>query len=157
MPINYVKAEIKDFELLISLYNECFYNDYIKYGECPAYGRSKEQMIESIEKYPKLIIYYDDIPIGVISVEKKENGEYYLGCLCVLPEYQGKGIGANAMKYMLDYYSDWNIIKLHTPADNERNVAFYTKKCGFKIIDTKMDGKVELACFIKKRNDNLNQ
>lgn len=44
MSIDYKKANIADAPLLIKLYNAAFYNDYCKYGECPAYGRSKEEM-----------------------------------------------------------------------------------------------------------------
>ena len=42
MMIEYRKADIADAELLISIYNSAFYRDYIKYGECPAYGKTKE-------------------------------------------------------------------------------------------------------------------
>ena len=44
MMIEYRKADIADAELLISIYNSAFYSDYIKYGECPAYGKTKEMM-----------------------------------------------------------------------------------------------------------------
>ena len=151
MNIKYIKANKDDADLLIKIYNASFYNEYIKYGECPAYGRTRVSMEESIEKFPKLIIYYDDNPIGAISVANRGNGEYYLGCLCVIPEYQGKGIGTQAFKYMLDYYSDWNKITLITPADKYENIAFYTNKCGFKIDGTEMDGNVKVAHFSIER------
>ena len=48
MMIEYRKADIADAELLISIYNSAFYSDYIKYGECPAYGKTKEMMEKSI-------------------------------------------------------------------------------------------------------------
>ncbi|BCN30893.1 GNAT family N-acetyltransferase [Anaeromicropila herbilytica] len=151
MNLKYIKAKKEDAELLIRLYNESFYDDYIRYGECPAYGRSKERMEESIALYPKLIIYYDDIPVGVISLVNKDNGEYYLGCLCVIPEYQGKGIGTQAVKYIFDSYSDWRKIRLITPIDKQENVSFYTQKCGFTIEGTEMDGNVKVVRFIKER------
>lgn len=151
MNLRYVKAKIEDADLLIKIYNASFYDDYIKYGECPAYGRSKEKMEESIEKYPKFIIYSENSPIGAISAEDRGNGEYYLGCLCVIPEYQGKGIGTKAFHYMLEYYSDWKKVTLITPADKEENIAFYTKKCGFEIDGTEMDGNVKVVHFLKER------
>lgn len=77
--IRYRIAEIADANLLIDIYNAAFYSDYVKYGECPAYGRTKQQMEESISKVPKHIILYDDYPVGVVSVENKGNGEYYIG------------------------------------------------------------------------------
>jgi ribosomal protein S18 acetylase RimI-like enzyme len=152
MNLRYLKAKKEDAELLVEIYNASFYDDYMRYGECPAYGRTRENMEESIEKYPKLIIYYYDIPVGVISVDNRGNGEYYLGCLCVIPNYQGKGVGTQAVKYMLDYYSDWNKITLRTPSDKIENIDFYTKKCGFRIDGTEMDGNVEVVHFIMVRS-----
>lgn len=151
MSLKYINAKKEDADLLIEIYNASFYDDYIKYGECPAYGRTRERMETSIEKFPKLIIYNDDIPIGVISVENKAGGQYYLGCLCVIPEYQGKGIGTQAVNYMLSYYRDWSKITLITPLDKEQNINFYTKKCGFKIDGTDMEGNVRVAHFLMER------
>lgn len=151
MNLKYIKANKEDADLLIKIYNESFYDDYIRYGECPAYGRSRTSMEASIEKFPKLIIYHDDNPIGVISVANKGNGEYYLGCLCVIPEFQGKGIGTQAFQYMLKLYDDWSKITLVTPADKEENIKFYTKKCGFKINGTEMDGTVKVLHFLLER------
>ena len=38
MNILYRKAQKEDADLLIQIYNESFYDDFIRYGECPAYG-----------------------------------------------------------------------------------------------------------------------
>lgn len=151
MNLQYVKVKIEDAELLVNIYNASFYADYIRYGECPAYGRSIEEMEKSIANFPKMIIYHDDTPVGAISVGNKGNGEYYLGCLCVIPEFQGKGIGTQAVKFILDYYTDWNKITLITPIDKEENVAFYTRKCGFEIDGEEMDGNVKVVRFLMKR------
>jgi hypothetical protein len=35
-------------------------------------------------KFPKLVIYLNDVTVGVISVANSEEGEYHLGCLCVI-------------------------------------------------------------------------
>ena len=59
MKIEYRKADITDAELLIDIYNFAFYSDYIKYGECPAYGKTKEMMEKSIKEYPKFLILYN--------------------------------------------------------------------------------------------------
>ena len=74
MKLNYAKADKKDADLLIRLYNESFYDDYVRYGECPAYGKSREEMEASIEKSSKLIILLEDEPVGVISVARKGRG-----------------------------------------------------------------------------------
>ena len=148
MKLNYAKADKKDADLLIRLYNESFYDDYVRYGECPAYGKSREEMEASIEKSSKRIILLEDEPVGVISVARKGAGEYYLGCLCVLPDYQGNGIGTQAFHHMLKDYHDLKRVTLVTPADKEENIKFYTEKCGFKIDYQEMNGAVLVAYFL---------
>lgn len=151
MNIEYRKAEAADAELLINLYNSSFLSDHLKYGKCPGYGKTKEMMEMSIIAYPKFIIFCSGKPVGCISCKEKENCIYEVGCLCVIPEFQGKGIGTSAMKFVKSYYEDWNKFTLVTPVDKSENVRFYTEKCGFKIISTEMDGNVTVARFVLER------
>ena len=44
MGIEFRKADRVDAELLVDIYNASFYSDFIRYGECPAYGKTKEMM-----------------------------------------------------------------------------------------------------------------
>jgi ribosomal protein S18 acetylase RimI-like enzyme len=145
------KAIPENAEILIKIYNEAFYEDFIRYGECPAYGRSVDDMKKSIIEIPKYIAYYDSIPIGVISVKSEGEGIYYIGCLCVIPEFQRKGIGYQLIEFMKNQYNDWKKIELVTPIDKEKNVKFYTEKCGFTIDNEVMDGSVKLYHFSMRR------
>ena len=151
MKIEYRKADITDAELLIEIYNSAFYSDYIKYGECPAYGKTKEMMEKSIKDYPKFIILYNREPVGCVSCKKKDVGIYEVGCLCVVPEFQGKGIGTQAIKYITSYYEDGDEFTLITPIDKKENIKFYTERCGFDIVSTEMDGNVKVARFVLRR------
>lgn len=151
MEIKYRKADIEDTELLIDIYNSAFYSDYIKYGECPAYGQTKEMMERSIINYPKFIILSDNTPVGCVSCKQVKAGTYEVGCLCVVPQYQGKGIGTQAIKFVTSYYKDWDKFTLITPIDKKENVKFYTEKCGFDIVSAEMDGNVKVARFVLKR------
>ena len=151
MKIEFRKAELTDAELLIDIYNSSFYNDYIKYGECPAYGKTKEMMRRSIVDYPKFLILYNDKTVGSISCKELQKGIYEIGCLCVIPEFQGKGIGTSAIEFVKSYYTNWNKFTLLTPVDKSENVLFYTEKCGFYIHSLEMDGNVEVARFILER------
>ena len=156
LKIAYKKADIADAALLIDIYNASFYRDYVKYGECPAYGKTKEMMEKSIMDYPKFLILYSDNPVGCISCKKLEEGVYEIGCLCVVPEYQGKGIGTQAMKFVTSHYDDWEQFTLITPVDKEENVRFYTQRCGFGIVSTEMDGNIKVARFVLERgNQNV--
>lgn len=148
MEIKYRPAEVEDAEVLIAIYNASFYSDYMKYGQCPAYGKTKEMMEQSILNYPKFIITCDGIPVGCISCKEEEPGVYGIGCLCVIPEFQGKGIGTQAVKFIMSHYNDWDKFTLITPADNKENIKFYTEKCGFEIVSTEMDGNVKVVRFV---------
>lgn len=151
MKLEYVEAQYKDILLLINLYNRSFYDDYVKYGECPAYGKTEEQMRQAVDRVPKEIIICDDTPVGVISLHNKGNGQYYLGCLCVVPEYQGKNIGTQAFMHILHSHPDWRKITLVTPADKPENIRFYTEKCSFHIGDIALDGGVEVINLFMER------
>ena len=54
MEIEFRKAETADAEQLIGIYNAAFYSDYLKYGECPAYGKTREMMEQSIIDIPNI-------------------------------------------------------------------------------------------------------
>ncbi|MFR5077511.1 MAG: N-acetyltransferase family protein [[Clostridium] innocuum] len=117
MELTYRKATTDDAELLLDIYNASFYDDYIRYGECPGYGKTKAEMEAAIETSSKYIVLYDTDFVGVISVIEKEKEMYELNCLCVLPAYQGMGIGTQAFQYMLTVCPNWKQITLVTPAD----------------------------------------
>ena len=151
MKIEFREAVISDSELLIEIYNSAFYKDFIKYGECPAYGRSLEEMQQSILEFPKFVILCDGAAVGCISCKAVENGVYEIGCLCVRPEFQGKGIGTAAVAFAKSHYMDWKKFTLITPVDKEENVRFYTENCGFKIAAAEKDGNVKVVRFVLER------
>ena len=153
MKLSYRKATKEDANLLIDIYNSSFYDDYVHYGECPAYGQTKEKMEQSICNFTKYIIMNNNIPVGAISFKEERNGHYYLGCLCVIPSFQGQGIGTQAFQYMLSVCPNWKQITLVTPADKTQNIRFYTEKCGFHLGEIEMDGKVEIVNFYINRAD----
>ena len=148
MTIEYRPATKEDAELLVSIYDAAFYNDYLRYGTCPGYGNTKEYMQQSIIDFPKFVIVCDGRPVGCISCKALEKGIYEVGCLCVIPEFQGKGIGTAAMEFAKSYYQDWQRFTLITPADKSENVRFYTEKCGFAIQSAETDGNVKVVRFV---------
>ena len=152
MTIDYRQAETEDADLLISIYNDSFYSDFLRYGSCPGYGKTKEQMEESIREYPKYLILCNNEPVGCISCKQMELGIYEIGNLCVVPAFQGKGIGTQAIRFLKTLYEDWEKLTLVTPLDKTENVKFYTEKCGFHIVSTERDGNVELARFVLDRS-----
>lgn len=147
MELFYKNADINDAETLVDIYDSAFYDDYIRYGECPAYGRSVENMEQSVQEFPKVIAYDQGKAVGVISTKCEGKGKYYIGCLAVKKEEQGKGIGTALMNYFLDEHPDWNEITLVTPCDKEQNIRFYTERFGFDITGEENDGHVKVLWF----------
>ena len=151
MELTYHPATAADAGLLIRLYNAAFYSDFAKYGVCPGYGKTQAQMEQSILDFPKFIICCDAIPVGVISCKETEPGVYEIGCLCVIPAYQRRGIGAKAVRFVRSYYNNWRKLTLITPADKEQNLRFYTETCGFSIQSTEQQNGIPLVRFVMER------
>lgn len=152
MTIEYRKAEAEDAELLVNIYNASFYSDYKRFGACPGYGKTIGMMEASIRDHPKYIILCDQKPIGCVSCKMLEMRVYEITCLCIVPAYQGKGIGTQAVRFVKALYEDWEKITLVTPVKKKENVKFYTEKCGFRIVSVETDGNVELARFVAERS-----
>lgn len=151
MEIAYRQAAVEDAAVLAEIYNAAFYRDYLKFGECPGYGKTKEMMEQSIRRYPKFIILCHGKAVGCISCREQDEGVYEIGCLCVIPAYQGRGIGTQAIRFLKEACQNWKQFTLVTPAENPENVRFYTEKCGFRIVSEKMDGAVRLVRFALER------
>jgi len=149
--INFVRANENDAQDIINERNLAFYSDYIRYGECPGYNIPMEIMKKIISKSSVFKIMSDDKIIGDFSARSLSDKAYFIGCLSIVPEYQNKGVGKKAIKYMSVLFPDAEKWTLITPADNKRNLYFY-KKCGFAIVGRKMDGNVKVVIFEKTVN-----
>jgi ribosomal protein S18 acetylase RimI-like enzyme len=151
MEIRFEKAKLSDADELINIRNQSFYEDYVKYGECPGYNLNKENMTEIILNRILYNVICDNKIVGSISVKENKDDVYYIGCLCVIPEYENKGIGQETLKFIEGEFPNAKVWKLETPADKLRNHYFY-KKAGFKIVKEFMEGTVKLVEFEKKIN-----
>lgn len=154
MNVRFEKATINDAETLIEVRNKSFYEDYIKYGECPGYNISKEDMANSILNRIAYKIICDNQVVGNISIRDNKDGTYYIGCICVIPDYENKGIGQRAIRFIESEFPDASVWTLQTPADKERNHYFY-KKMGYTIVKEFIEGSVKLVEFKKKINQKI--
>lgn len=55
------------------------------------------------------IIEYDNKDVGFYNGEVIENGDYEIGNICIIPEYQGRGIGTKIVKDIIKQNIDRNI------------------------------------------------
>lgn len=151
MNIKFERATINDCDALINVRNQSFYADYIKYGECPGYNCSKENMTNCIINRISYKIICNNQIIGNISVTDNHNSTYHLGCLCVIPDYENKGIGQEALRFLERVFPNATIWNLITPEDKERNHYFY-KKAGYTIAKEYVKGSVKVVLFEKRIN-----
>ncbi|MDQ2088121.1 GNAT family N-acetyltransferase [Herbivorax sp. ANBcel31] len=152
LKVDIIKANIEDVQKLIEVQNQSFYDDYIKYGECPGYNHTVESMTNIIENRFTYKIVYENEIIGDIIVKKNSCNNYYLGCICVIPYYQNKGIGNVAISFIEQQFPNAENWTLETPSDKEVNHHFY-KKLGYVIVKEYLVGKVKIALFEKKTNN----
>ena len=90
-------------------------NAYIKYVEA-CWGPWNEEVQRSLfEKFittvkdNAYIIMDNDQRIGFYNGEIIENGNYEIGNICIIPKYQGKGIGTKILKYKIEEFKNRNI------------------------------------------------
>lgn len=144
------RAGFDDILKLIEVQNQSFYDDYVLYGECPAYNESEEAMKEHIKNSIVYKILLDNQIVGDIIVRKRENKNYYLRAISVMPEAQSLGIGSKAINHIekdnLDAL-EWELI---TPHKSYRNHYFYEKMSYAKICEIVHSDVLTLWQYKKK-------
>ncbi|NBI07239.1 GNAT family N-acetyltransferase [Senegalia massiliensis] len=83
-----------------------------------------------------IMLYHENTPIGQVRATKEveDNIEYvFISSLCVIPEYQGSGLGRNLLKAALSFGKSKNIKKgmLSVNAENENAISLYLNE-GFE-------------------------
>ncbi len=127
MSILIKKANKNDIKELIEVQNKSFYDDYVSYGECPAYNESETEMAEYIDTCIVYKIILDNKIVGDIIIRKQENNSYYLRVISIIPECQSLGIGSIAIKFIEKEITDAKVWELITPFKSYRNHHFYEK------------------------------
>ena len=136
MEITFERACEADAEQLTETRSQSFYADYVRFGECPGYHIPPEEMRKYIRESQVYKIFADGRFAGDISVRKIGEGEYRIGCLAVVPEYQRRGIGKTAVAFAESLFPDARRFHLDTPVQNEGNCRFY-ENLGFAGISEK--------------------
>ncbi|MEO3944689.1 GNAT family N-acetyltransferase [Gorillibacterium sp. CAU 1737] len=146
--ITFERASLDDVKDIIEVKNKSFYEDYLNYGESRGYNNTVEGITRTVqERIVYKIQAYGDM-IGYISITKNSEDDFYLNCLCVVPEYENKGIGQMAMTFMENQFPLAKHWSLEALADKERNHNFY-KKHGYQLTNEYMDGAVKIVLFEK--------
>jgi len=151
MELTFKEAHWTDAEALIELYNAAFYNDYVKYGRCPGYGRSKDEMEVSILRFPKTMACLGDKIVGVVAGQMVDLGVFEVSSLCVHPDYQRQGIGKQLFERYLTLCPNWQQITLITPAGNTDVIRFYTEQCGMRVCGEEVNDTVTVVRLRKEQ------
>jgi len=126
------RAVEEDAQSIIDARDQSFYDDYVRFGECPGYHITPEAMRDTIRKADVYRILVDGKMAGDVSVHQlSEDGSRWIGCLEIIPEYQNGGIGSEMLRAVFDRYPETKIWELETPVQNKRNCYFY-EKAGFR-------------------------
>ncbi|MEI2356491.1 GNAT family N-acetyltransferase [Mesobacillus zeae] len=129
MPENGLDVKLRpamqeDLELVIKLDINCFGYDQLS-------AREINQSISHEKMTQQYIIEYSGESAGKIRVSQVD-GESWIFGFAVLPEYQGKGIGRQALSKVIERESKKELpIFLEVEAKNSRALGLY-ESCGFK-------------------------
>lgn len=137
MSIKIKRACIEDAEEIVRAKVDAFREELVLYKRPSKFNT--EQEIDFIANNYSYILKDDNQIIGGMVVTDKENGHYHLGPIFVKSEYQNKGIGSFAMKFIENEFTNAKKWTLETPYLSYRNHHFYEKHGFIKVGETKPD------------------
>lgn len=110
---NYIlkKYENTDYEFVYEIkknaYKKYIEQCYGKWDDIDQKNRFKESMEKTFDR--TYIIIFNNERIGFYQGQVVNERTYYVENICIIPEYQGKGIGTEILKSVINEYSDKNI------------------------------------------------
>jgi ribosomal protein S18 acetylase RimI-like enzyme len=109
--ITFRKYKNNDYEFVYKIKKNAYEKYVINYwGEWNEKEQKKyfDKFIEA-KKNDAYIIQYDNIDIGFYNGNILENGNYEIGNICIIPEYQNKGIGTKIIEEFIALYKNTDI------------------------------------------------
>ena len=110
---NYIlrKYENSDYEFVYEVKKNA-YKKYVeqcwgKWDDIDQKNRFKESMEKTFDR--TYIIMFNNERIGFYQDQVVNERTYYIENICIIPKYQGKGIGTEILKSVINEYSDKNI------------------------------------------------
>jgi GNAT superfamily N-acetyltransferase len=141
--IRFKRAGKGDAKTLARISWRAFDNDvhYGAPGKGGPPGYKSEQWQGRMIRFNEYYKILDDYrTIGGFIVFDKGNGHYELGRIFIDPDYQNRGIGTQAMKFMEENFPKARQWTLGTPRWNKRTQHFYEKMGFIKIGADGRDG-----------------
>ena len=101
----------EDYEYIYELKKNAYKEYVIMNWEAWDEEAQKEYFKNFINTYKDTtyIIQTEGKDIGFYNDAMLENGNYEIGNICIIPEYQGKGIGTKILKDVIEDHKEFNI------------------------------------------------
>jgi GNAT superfamily N-acetyltransferase len=109
-------------------------------GGPPGYDSPEWQAQTAREATAYLVVEREGDVVGGLIVFGG-HGDYWLGRMFVAPEWQGRGVGTEALHRLEEAYPDWTRWALETPVWNRRTQSFY-EKAGYSRVGTSPSGDI---------------
>ena len=127
----YIDNEYHNYKELIYQIKKNAYKKYVE--ECWGAWIEEEQrkyyekFIETVKK-DIWIIQLNGVDIGFYNGMNLEDGSYEIGNICIIPEYQGRGIGTQVLKDIMELHKNQD---LHIQYFKQNPVGKLYEKLGF--------------------------
>lgn len=131
--IRCLKASEEDAKTLVELQIRAFSIDVDICGEGPPGYDSVKRQIELMESHIYYKVVDGDKLIGGFYIHPKQKGHYEIIRLFVDPNYQGKGIGCMALKYIEELFDDLELLELEASDFRKDNHTFYENRGYVKV------------------------
>ncbi|MGC4379306.1 GNAT family N-acetyltransferase [Fictibacillus sp. Mic-4] len=92
-------------------------------------------------------ILFDDVLVGAICVFWREETQFWISPMFILPEYQGKGIAQKALRLLEELFPQATTWELRTILEEKRNCYLY-EKMGYKQLENWKQSLNEKATLV---------
>jgi predicted acetyltransferase len=127
-------GRLRDIELIHKLKNQAFLPLYEKYhdDEMSPATESMDKVLDQLkqENTEYYVISLDGNEVGGVRVNHRENGEYRISPIFIIPEFQNKGIGRSVFEKLFEIYPEAVSWRLDSILQEVRNCQLY-EKLGF--------------------------
>jgi GNAT superfamily N-acetyltransferase len=153
--LEFKKSDLKDVTLLTELKIRTFDDDsrrffYRPNGGPPGYD-SIEFQRDLIINHITYNILWDSNIIGSMTITDYGNLHYELSTIFIIPEYQNKGIGQQAIIFIEGKFRDAKKWTLDTPSVATRNHYLYGKMGYTKVNEILLDKKTNLFLYFYEK------
>lgn len=149
MIVQIERARPEDVPKLIEVQDLAFHEEFERYEVCPSYRESPAAMLDMVQNAFVYTIRIDAQVVGDLIVRDRGEGCYYLRTIAVVPAFQRRGIGGEAIRLLELEFPHAVRWTLETPEGTPKNHAFYDALGYHKIGETRISERLTLRHYEK--------